>query len=281
MQMLKKLDDARTPEEVYQHYVVERELAAVLRSSLKEDRMRLYGRLYDELFQRVPTHPQLTRKGSPEQTRAIIGQQMKFMRRFLSPDATYLEIGAGDCSFAAEVAGSVRKVYALDVSAEVVEIRTLPENAELVLSDGCSIPVPPGSVQVAYSNQLMEHLHQDDAMEQLRNLFNALAAGGRYVCVTPNRLNGPHDVSQYFAYEACGFHLKEYTTLELRGLFRSVGFRRSVPYVRVLGRFFPVPGWLPTSTERLMMMLPSRIRTALARRVPLRWLLGIYLVGIK
>src|SRR4029077_6624361 len=103
----------------------------------------------------------------------------------------------------------------------------------------------------------------------------------RYVCVTPNRLNGPHDISQYFDYEACGFHLKEYTTVELGQLFESVGFRRTVPYVRVLGHFFAVPGWMPASGEGLLGLLPVRIRNALATRVPFRWLLGIYLVGIK
>lgn len=281
MQMLQRPDGSRTPEEVHEHYQVERELATVLRNAPKQDRLRLYAEVYDELFRRLPTHPQLARKCSAEGTREIVDQQMKFMRRFLTPELTYLEIGAGDCAFAFEVARRVRKVYAVDVSVEVVKDTAVPANGELVLSDGCSIPVAPGSVHVAYSNQLMEHLHPDDAREQLQNLQRALAPGGHYVCVTPNRLNGPHDVSKYFDYEACCFHLKEYTTVELRKLFESVGFRRTVPYVRVLGRFFAVPGYLPALAEGLLGRLPVRIRTALARRAPLRWLLGIHLVGIN
>lgn len=281
MQTLRQVDDLRTPEEVHQHYQVERELALVLRNAPKEDRLRLYGEVYDELFQRVPTHPQLTRKDSADRTSSIVAEQMKFLRRFLSTNVTYLEIGAGDCAFAFEVARQVGKVYAVDVSAEVVKNTVVPTNGELVLSDGCSIPVPAGSVQLAYSNQLMEHLHPDDALEQLENLLRALAPGGRYVCVTPNRLNGPHDVSRYFEYEASGFHLKEYTTAELDRLFKSVGFRRTIPYIRILGRFFPVPRWLPILTERLLGRLPLRTRSATARRVPFRWLLGINLVGVK
>jgi hypothetical protein len=31
----------------------------------------------------------------------------------------------------------------------------------------------------------MEHLHPEDAFEQLRNIIRALAPGGRYVCITP------------------------------------------------------------------------------------------------
>ena len=281
MRMLNRSDDSRTREELTHHYEVERELAEVLRTAEKQNRLGLYSQVYDELFQRVPTHPQLTRKCSPEDARDIIDKQMIFMRRFLAPDATYLEIGAGDCAFAAEVATGVAKVYAVDVSTEVAKDSMLPANAELVLSDGCSIPVPPGSVSLAYSNQLMEHLHPDDAFEQLRNLHEALGPGGRYVCVTPNRLNGPHDVSQYFEDVARGFHLKEYTTLELRRLFKKAGFRRSVPYVRVLGHYSAVPAWLPETTERVLQLLPVRLRSALAQRVPFRWALGIFLVGVK
>lgn len=281
MQMLKPPNDTRTPEQILQHYTVEKELAATLRDAPKQERARLYAEVYDALFQRVPSHPQLTRQCSAAETREIVSQQMRFLRRFLKPAATYLEIGAGDCALAKDVAEHVAKVYAVDVSAEVVKNAAMPPNGEVILSDGCSIPVPSASVNVAYSNQLMEHLHPDDALEQLRNLYRALTPGGCYVCVTPNRLNGPHDVSQFFDYRASGFHLREYTTGELRQLFTEIGFRRSVPYVRVLGHFFRLPGWLPPLSERGLELLPDRIRTKIAKRLPARWLLGIYLVGIK
>jgi predicted SAM-dependent methyltransferase len=100
-----------------------------------------------------------------------------------------------------------------------------------VLSDGVSVPVPPGSVNVAYSYQLMEHLHPEDAFEQLENIYAALAPGGLYICITPNRLSGPHDISYYFDNEATGFHLKEYTTWELSRLFKRAGFSQTSAYV--------------------------------------------------
>jgi hypothetical protein len=73
---------------------------------------------------------------------------------------------------------------------------------------------------------LMEHLHPDDAMEQLRSIADALRPGGRYICITPNRLTGPHDISAGFDDEARGFHLREYTYRELACAFRRAGFRR-------------------------------------------------------
>ena len=110
-----------------------------------------------------------------------------------------------------------------------------------MLSDGCTVPVPADSVTLAYSFQVMEHIHPDDALEQLRNLFTAIAPGGSYMCVTPSRLNGPHDVSKFFDPVARGFHLKEYTNAELARLFRAVGFSRVVPYAGFRGRYLRLP----------------------------------------
>src|ERR1700760_4675749 len=189
--------DVRTAERIRVHYEVERELADRLRNSSRADRRDLYSLVYDELFERVPDHPQLTRKISAEDTRVELELQMRFLRHFLRPGITFLEIGAGDCSLSVEIARTARRVYALDVSESISALAEHPANLERVISDGVSIPVPAGSVDFAYSNQLMEHLHPDDAFEQLRNILQALAPGARYICITPNRLTGPHDVSSH------------------------------------------------------------------------------------
>jgi len=56
----------RTYEELKEHYEIEKELAEGLRNSTKEQRRKLYSSVYDELFERVPQHPQLTRKVDAE-----------------------------------------------------------------------------------------------------------------------------------------------------------------------------------------------------------------------
>ena len=42
---------------------------------------------------------------------------MRLLRRFLLPRMTVLEIGPGDCTFAFELAKSVRQVYGVEVDA--------------------------------------------------------------------------------------------------------------------------------------------------------------------
>jgi hypothetical protein len=45
---------------------------------------------------------------------------------------------------------------------------SFPVGFQLLISDGSSIPVPHHSVDLAYSNQLMKHLHTADARAQLK-----------------------------------------------------------------------------------------------------------------
>ncbi len=271
---------SRSAADIEQHYRIEIELADRLRAAPRDQRLGLYGQVYDELFRRVPAHPQLTRKVSAEERARAVKIRMDGLRPFIKPDSVFMEVGAGDGSFTIAMAGRARLCYALDVSAEILSGVHHPR-VKTVLSDGCSVPVPPNSVTLAYSNQVMEHIHPDDALEQLRNLYTAIAPGGSYVCLTPNRLNGPHDVSKYFDAVARGFHLKEYTLGELEGLFRGVGFRRVQAYVRALGRNVRVPMRLLTGMESVLERLPEGARRRLGGTQLIKGLLSASLRAIK
>jgi SAM-dependent methyltransferase len=271
---------ARSAAEIEQHYLVEIELAEKLRAAPRDQRLGLYGQVYDELFRRVPAHPQLTRKVSDAERAAAVAIRMAGLRPFIEPDTVFLEVGAGDGSFTLAVAELASRCYALDVSREILDGVRHPK-VQTVLSDGCSVPVPPNSVTLAYSNQVMEHIHPDDALEQLRNLYAAIAPGGSYICVTPNRLNGPHDVSKFFDPVARGFHLKEYTIGELEQLFRGVGFSRVLAYPRVFRRNVRVPMGLLRGVERLLASLPDKLRRRLGQTSAVKNLLSPLVRGIK
>jgi SAM-dependent methyltransferase len=157
------------------------------------------------------------------QLSAVVPQQ-RLLRAFTNPETVLLEIGHGDCALAFSMAGEVKQVYAVDISTGLVGDIIRPQNFELRLSDGIDIPLPANSVDVAYSNQLMEHLHPEDAGDQLRNISRVLKPGGFYICVTPNRLTGPHDISRHFDIVATGLHLREYTITELAQAFKMSGF---------------------------------------------------------
>jgi SAM-dependent methyltransferase len=271
----------RTTEEIRNHYLAEKELAGQLRSSMPQERAALYLTVYEELFRRVPAHPILFRTVTPAQREKVVRWQLQFVRRFLKPSHCFLEVGAGDCALALTVAKMVAKVYAIDVSAKLTESITPPDNFELRVSDGSSINVPDNTVDVAYSNQLMEHLHPDDALRHVQEVYRVLKPGGRYLCVTPNRLGGPYDISRHFDNEATGLHLKEYSVTESSRLFRSVGFARVRAYIGARGFFFRPPLSAMRTFESVLEVLPHGFRQRMCDSMPLRPVMMIRLVGTK
>jgi len=273
--------DKRSLEEFTQHYLVEKELADRLKSATREERRRLYPHVYDELFTRVPTHPQNTQITSPEARRRVVMKQFRNLKDLVTADTVYLEIGAGDCALAMLMARYAKKVYALDVTDNLARQASPPPNFSLILSDGVSIPVSE-PVDLVYSNQLMEHLHPDDAEEQLRNIYDVMRAGATYFCVTPNRLTGPHDISAVFEDVASGFHLKEYTCTELNRMFRKVGFRHLRYRRKIKGLTIQFDSRLFALAEQVIERLPRGIRRALVRFPPFELAFSaIQLVGVK
>lgn len=258
----------RSPERLRAHYDIERELAGRLRSSSREQRLQLYGQVYDELFARVTDHPQHTVKEAPATVRVRVDAGVRLVEDFTDPASTVLEIGAGDCSLSIALSPRVKQVYAVEVSRTIAADGSLPSNVTLVLTNGIDMPVPDGTVTVAYSNQLMEHLHPDDAVEQVANIHRTLGPGGVYICLTPNRLLGPSDISAFFDDEPSGFHLREYTTGDLVDLFQRAGFRRVRVIAIVAGRRFYLTSRPFVAIEAVAVRLPRWLRrTRLARKL--------------
>ena len=278
------LVEARTPAQVREHYLVERALADRLREAPKAARPRLYREVYDELFRRVPHHPQLQAMRDPQalaRRARSVGHQLVFLRRYLAPGKTFMEIGAGDCALALRVAALARRVYAIDVSQQITRDVEPPANFELRLTEGSRIPVDDGAVDVAFSNQLMEHLHPEDAVDQLREIARSLAPGGVYVFITPNRLYGPRDVSAHFDEVATGLHLREYSARELRALLLEAGFSRVLLHAGARGVFVRIPFALVAAIEALLERLAPRLRRRLADTPPARALLGLRVAALK
>ena len=139
----------RTLDQLRRHYDVERELADRLRTAPEESRGRLYAECYDELFRRVPDHPQLVRKADPSEQQEAVETRARLVTHVLPPGGVFLEIGPGDCSLAIRMCDRAADVYAVDVSAEITSHLSPPGNFHLLLSSGADIPVPDNSIDTA------------------------------------------------------------------------------------------------------------------------------------
>lgn len=273
--------EKRSFDRLLHHYEVEKRLAKTLRDSTSEDRVDLYNTLYDELFRTVPDHPLLSQKITSKKRQASAKRSLRLIHRHLKPESTLLEIGAGDCAVSIEAAKRVSKVYAVDVSKELTKRTDLPSNLEVIITDGTSLPLNSNSVDIGYSNQLMEHLHPHDALEQLKNIYKVLTAGGLYYCITPNRLTGPHDISYYFDDISTCFHLKEYTNADLCEMLKKVGFRAVHAYIGKQGLYLRFPLRAKIALEKICNLYDYGIAARLVRSPPIRLALRIVILGIK
>jgi len=254
-------------ERLREQYEVEKELAQRLKSAPKDERRGLYKEVYDELFRRLGDHPQMAHSTDVESRRHEVALQAALLEPFLIEDMGFLEVGAGDCALALEMTGRSHHVTAVDASAEITAGTPTPDNFRLVLADGPPLPIADGSIQLAYSCHFIEHLHPEDALDHAVEMRRVLAAGGRYICVTPNRLHGPHDISKHFDDEARGLHLKEYTFGDLAHLLSRAGFRR-VRGLRGIGvEPRPSPIWRYRMAEAVLGSLPRRRRMRLLERL--------------
>lgn len=271
--------EVRLPDRLRAHYEIERELADRLRTSRREERGSLYGEVYTELFARLPDHPQ--HKADPEKRRANTAMQVAFLRPMLSLDAVFVEVGCGDAVVTQAIARHVREAVGIDVTAALIDQTAVPDNFRFLQTDGTSLALTDEGADMVYSNQLMEHLHPDDARHQLQEVIRVLRPGGRYVCSTPNRLTGPHDISCYFGHTPEGFHLREYDHGSLAAMFRDAGFRSTRAVVSIKGQRMVLPVGPVSRAERLLAGLTRDMQARLTSFGPVRNMFGVLLIGQK
>lgn len=216
--------DPRTPDRLRHHFEVEKELATKLRSSTRSERLQLFETLYAELFERVPDHPRLVRRETPEQSRIKVEGQLRLLRPFLRRESTLLEIAPGDCRLAYAAGSLCEKVIGADISDQQSAGAEAPANFLLKVYDGYEIDLSDGIADVAFSYQFLEHLHPDDVEPHLRLVHRLLKPGGKYVIDTPHRFSGPHDISRFFGDDLVCFHFQEWTFRSLEQAMKAAGF---------------------------------------------------------
>lgn len=265
------------PDASARQYHVERSLRHQLEAATPGVRRTLYRQLYDERLALLPDHPLLVRAHDPSARAAAAEQQIRLLRRLAGPRSVVVEIGPGDCEVSVGIAPAVSSVIALDVSRGLVMRLDLPRNVRFAMYDGVELPLPPESVDLVYSNQVLEHLHPDDAPIQLAAAYRSLRPGGACLHITPNRLSGPWDVSRGFTESAQGLHLREYTLTELAGLLEAAGFR-AAGLVTVRGRVLTRRA--PLGAVRLVEAALARLPVRPRRRLAIA-LAAVKVVGVK
>jgi len=267
----------RTFEQIKNHYEVERAIATRLKQSGREERKVIYETMYDELFQKVPDHPRLRQRESKELTVSANRAKWSFIKKFIDKSTVFAEFAPGDCQFAVEVCKHAKFVYGIDISDQKGQITDAPNNFKLIIYNGYDLEWEESSVDVVFSDWLIEHLHPQDTMNHFQLVRQILKKNGLYLFRTPHKFSGPHDISEYFSDEPEGFHLKEWTYTELADLLEALDYSSWHGYYRVKGKWIKMPFWYLTFFEKTLKFFPTQYRKFTSKY----FLQGISMVAVK
>lgn len=258
-------------------FEAEKKISTLLMESPKPLRRKLYSIEYDKFFKNFPNHSSV----SLVDKKNNVNQELMIVKKIMKEDSTIMEIGAGDSLFARKVCEHFKNVIAIDVSGENNKAE-FPKNYKQIICDGIELPVETRSVDFIFSNQVAEHLHPEDLVDQTRSIYNCLKPGGIYEVVTPHRFIGPHDVSRYFSNKAEGLHLKEYTIYEIYEILKNTGFKKIALILKIRDIVVLIPIQIALLGEMLLQFVsPLKIGRKLLNKMPFRQFLFMRLVGYK
>jgi len=278
MKLKKKLPRDRTFEQVKNHYEVEKTIATRLKKANREERKTIYQTMYDELFRQVPDHPRLKQRENPELTALTNQNKLKLIEKFINKCTIFVEFAPGDCRFATSLCNRVKSVYGVDISDQRGQFDNAPSNFELIIYDGYDLQMQENFADVVFSDQLIEHLHQEDTQFHFRLVKKILRPQGVYVFRTPHRFSGPHDVSRYFSDEAEGFHLKEWTYSEIAKILKNLKYSSWSGYKWTKRDLVKKPFAYFITIEHILKILPRRLKKIASRYLFSRY---ITMVAIK
>ena len=110
------------------------------------------------------------------------------LEALFTPRTVFMEIGSADQTLALRAASYVERVYSIDVFGHLAPSRRAPCNLRLVGCDGVRIPVPEGTIDIAWSGDFLDRLQPEAAAEHLKSVHGALAHGGEYLFTTQQPL---------------------------------------------------------------------------------------------
>ncbi|XUP36668.1 class I SAM-dependent methyltransferase (plasmid) [Xanthomonas axonopodis pv. vasculorum] len=179
----------------------------------------------------------------------------QYFSRFVEPNETVVDIGAGYCEFINNIPAAHK--IAVDLNPDV---RKFAADGIRVINESCIAvsSIPSASVDAVFMSNFLEHLPTKDlVLQTLRESARMLKPGGRVIILQPNIR---------FLYDEYWDYFDHHTSLSDRSLVEGVLMAGLEPQV-------VIPKFLPYTTKSRLPQAPWLV--SLYLRIPLAWhLLG-------
>lgn len=180
----------------------------------------------------------------------------EFLSRYVEPDATVLDLGAGRCEFINNI--RAKRKLAVDPNPATADVADPAVEVHHVYSNDL-VPILDEEVDVVFASNFLEHVaNKDVLLETLHECHRVTRPGGRMIVLMPNIRYVPGRFWDYLDHHVPLTHISLVEALELTGFSPEVVIPRFLPYTVKDSR-------LPVRRELIQLYL----------RVPLLWrLLG-------
>lgn len=184
---------------------------------------------------------------SPSKSRTEVWRHIcTFLERWISPQASVLELGAGWCDFSNNVKAA--RVVAMDLDATVQGAAASHVTAEV--GDSTDLRrFGDGTFDVVFASNLLEHLERPEATRLLAEARRVLRPSGRLILMQPNFRLDPGGYFDDFT------HVAIYTDRSIADYLVSEGWRIE----RVYARFLPLS--LKSRGSGLTFLVPFYLRS--------------------
>jgi 2-polyprenyl-3-methyl-5-hydroxy-6-metoxy-1,4-benzoquinol methylase len=266
--MVNQSEDAHPHSHSLDQIKMESEIANRLMELDDRERQAYYGEAYNQIFASA-----LASRGDDaiDQRFGADAYMIGHIERQSAPGDRVLEVGCGCGYLSLEIARRGRNVNGVDVSSVAIaaaqqHASRLPRGSQVQFEvmNATELSFPDRSFAMAFSVEVLEHLHERDVLPHLREVARVLKPGGSYWLMTPNRLQGLSVGDRYGVHhhhhdedETADVHLKEWTYTELMPLLREAGFRRLMSPWRVRTLQF-LPAW-PAAVKKFGEGLATRL----------------------
>ena len=154
--------------------------------------------------------------------------QVKLFSRDLK-NKSIIDFGCGEGSFLLNIKQNLPYKSLTGVDVYIPE--SLKNHPEIdFISSGIIHFESSKQYEVAFSDNVIEHLSPMDLKDHLQSVYNSLVPGGNFILIMPNRLFGPSDITRILDNSssgkilAQGGHLNESSYHEMIESLRVVGF---------------------------------------------------------
>ena len=153
----------------------------------------------------------------------------RYMQRYVDPQGTTLDLGAGYCHFINNIVS--RKKLAVDLNGENLKLYAAPDVLCIQTTGADLNGIASGSVDAVFASNVYEHFpSREDVARSFEEVYRVLRPGGRFIVLQPNFAYCAKEYFDFFDHRLIFTHKGMAEGLAISGFQLEDVIARFLPY---------------------------------------------------